>query len=150
MRRLHFALLTALTLTLAGCDFPKDADGTLDRARADGMIRAGFVLLHPGQTEPEGRDAEVVAAWAEREGLDIEWQGGAETDLVASLESREMAIVVGRIAPDAEWTASVGFTLPVPPGSRGEEDVIVLTSPGENALTYSLDRFIGSLPEPAP
>jgi hypothetical protein len=142
------AALAILALPLAGCDFPADADGTLDRARSAGVIRAGFVITGPGQSEPEGPDAAVVADWAEAEGLEVAWRGGAETDLIEQLTQRATAIVVGGFTADSVWTSEVGTSLQLPAGSGGEA-IVILVAPGESALLWSLDRFIGSLPDRA-
>lgn len=136
-------------LTLAGCDFPADAGGTLERARAEGTIRAGFVLREPGNTEPHGSDAEAVAGWAAREGLALVWEGGAETAIVEKLKRRSLALAVGGFTTHSVWMSEVGVSLVIEGSGAAAEPLVVFVAPGENALLFSLDRFIGALPEPA-
>ena len=69
LRRL--LVLVAAAVLLAGCgtsllpdDFPADPDGTLDRIRADGVVRAG-ASPRPGWVEvgddaPTGREPRLV------------------------------------------------------------------------------------------
>jgi polar amino acid transport system substrate-binding protein len=104
------AALAALLVVVAGCDYPRDAQGTLDRVRG-GVIRVGyagrppFVLAESGRRE--GIEPRLVRAFADELGASIEWVPGSQLDLLHALEKRRLDLVI------------CGLTRDAPSGKRG-------------------------------
>lgn len=145
LRRL--LLLVAAVLLLAGCgtsllpdDFPADPDGTLDRVRADGVVRVGASprpgWVDVGDGDPTGREPRLVEAFAEDLGADVEWTVTGEEDLVRLLEEGEIDLAVGGFTDENAWVDKVGLT-------RAYAGVHVMMVPmGENAWLSRLERWL--------
>ena len=110
------AVLTAavlLALAVAGCGIPRDPEGTLDRVRG-GTLRAGITASEPWTTleggRPGGVEVELVERFAAELGARVEWVDGAEADLMAALEVRELDLVVGGLTADTPWQAKAAIT----------------------------------------
>lgn len=114
------AVLLALGLGLAGCDdFPKDAEGTLDRARAGGPLRVGWAPAEPwvrsvggGPDGPAGIEPDLVRAWARSIGARVEWVGGSEAQLVEALQENHLDIALAGFTKAAPWGGRMGRTQP--------------------------------------
>jgi polar amino acid transport system substrate-binding protein len=106
----------AAVLAIAGCQFPTDTEGTLDRVR-DGTLRVGvtpadpFVILAAG-SEPEGVEPELVRRFAERLGAEVEWVPGSEAELMGALHGRQLDIVITGLTRKSPWQAEVTLTRP--------------------------------------
>lgn len=145
LRRL--LLIVAAIALLAGCgtpllpdDFPADPDGTLDRIRADGVVRVGASprpgWVEVGDGDPTGREPRLVEAFAEDLGADVEWTVTGEEDLVRMLEEGEIDLAVGGFTDKNAWVDKVGLT-------RAYAGVHVMMVPmGENALQSRLERWL--------
>ena len=157
LRRL--LVLVAAAVLLTGCgtsllpdDFPADPDGTLDRIRADGVVRVG-ASPRPGWVEvgddaPTGREPELVEAFAESLGADVEWTVTGEEELVRLLEDGEIDLAVGGFTADNLWVSKVGLTR-----SYAEVEVagtteahVMMVPMGENALQSELERWLDTQP----
>jgi polar amino acid transport system substrate-binding protein len=153
LRRL--LLLVAAVVLLAGCgtsllpdDYPADPDGTLDRIRADGVVRVGASprpgWVEVGDGDPTGREPGLVEAFAESLGADVEWTVTGEEDLVRLLEEGEIDLAVGGFTDTNAWVDKVGLTR-----SYAEVEVagtteahVMMVPMGENALMSRLERWL--------
>jgi polar amino acid transport system substrate-binding protein len=115
-RRLAAASVAALALALAGCQYPADVDGTLDRARG-GTLRVGvtpadpFVTLADG-SEPRGVEVELVKRFARQLDAAIEWVPGSEAALMGALHGRQLDIVIAGLTRKSPWQTEVTLTRP--------------------------------------
>jgi polar amino acid transport system substrate-binding protein len=153
LRRL--LLLVAAVVLLAGCgtsllpdDYPADPDGTLDRIRADGVVRVGASprpgWVEVGDGDPTGREPRLVEAFAEDLGAEVEWTVTGEEDLVRLLEEGEIDLAVGGFTDTNAWVDKVGLTR-----SYAEVEVagtteahVMMVPMGENALMSRLERWL--------
>lgn len=133
------ALLAAVAL--AGCDFPRDAEDTLERIRADGVLRVGVTERPPwvaGKApEPGGIEPRVISAFAATLGARIEWVGGSESTLAKALESRRIDVMIGGYTRDTPWKKHLAATQPYVT-SR-----IVVAAPLTSAPPASKDELEG-------
>lgn len=144
-----FAGALAGVLLLAGCaSLPRDPDGTLERVRASGVLRAGasptqgFVAVDAdGVTGPE---VELVAGFADGLGARVEWRAGGEEELVTAMEAGELDVLVGGLTEQTPWDDRVSVTRPYLTTRRGDRDVRhVLAVPlGENATLVALETYL--------
>jgi polar amino acid transport system substrate-binding protein len=108
------ALLAALAL--AGCQFPADVEGTLERARG-GVLRVGvtearpFVELTDGR-EPGGVEAELVRRFARRIDARVRWVEGSEAELMGALAGGQLDVVIGGLTRRSPWQREVALTRP--------------------------------------
>jgi polar amino acid transport system substrate-binding protein len=153
LRRL--LLLVSAVVLLAGCgtsllpdDYPADPDGTLDRIRADGVVRVGASprpgWVEVGDGDPTGREPGLVEAFAESLGAEVEWTVTGEEDLVRLLEEGEIDLAVGGFTDTNAWVDKVGLTR-----SYAEVEVagtteahVMMVPMGENALMSRLERWL--------
>jgi polar amino acid transport system substrate-binding protein len=110
-----FAIAVAALAVLAGCDWPRDAAGTLDDVRG-GTLRVGvtdnppWVVLQ--SDTPSGVEVRLVEGLAEDLGADIEWVEGSDADLMEALHGRSLHLVIGGFDATAPWTKQVSLTRP--------------------------------------
>ena len=108
-----FAMVTLFAvLLLAGCDFPRDAEGTLDRVRKDGVLRVGVTERPPwvyreGQSV-RGIEPRIVDAFARTLGAAPEWIEGSESALAAALKARRIDLMIGGHTRDTPWQKHAG------------------------------------------
>ena len=109
------ALLAAVT-AMAGCDFPRDAKDTLERIRADGVLRVGITERPPWVTgrvpDPAGIEPRVISAFAATLDARIEWVAGSESTLARALESRRIDVMIGGYTRDTPWKKHLAATQP--------------------------------------
>ena len=145
LRRL--LVLVAAAVLLAGCgtsllpdDFPADPDGTLDRIRADGVVRAGASprpgWVEVGDGDPTGREPRLVEAFAADLDAEVEWTVAGEEELVRLLEDGEIDLAVGGFTEANAWVSEVGLTRPYA-GTH-----VMMVPMGENALQSRLERWL--------
>lgn len=105
---------TLVVLSIAGCDFPRDAGGTLARIRSEGVLRAGYterppwVLLENGKLA--GIEPRLIEAFASSQGARVEWVSGSESSLVEALHAGQIAILVGGFLSDTRWTSRAALS----------------------------------------
>ena len=108
------AALTAAS-ALAGCEYPRDAGGTLQHVRG-GTLRVGATESDPWVIRsPEGlQGAEVrlVEQLAASLGARVAWTEGSEGELMKALQLRELDLVVGGIDRTAPWDKEASLTQP--------------------------------------
>lgn len=140
--------LLLLTLPLlAGCHFPDDPDGTLDRVQ-DGRLRAGLSARDPWTRvvdgQPAGPEARLVEDFAAGLNARVEWTVGSESDLFEALRKRDLDLVVGGLTDDTPWKDQVGLTDPylkLKTDGHTERHVIAV-APGENRWLMRLEEFL--------
>lgn len=134
-----------MALALCGCgvSIPADPDGTLDQVRSSGVLHAGASPREGwvgivGDGPPTGREVEMVTAYAEHLGAEVEWTVTGEEELVELLDEGELDVAVGGFTEDNAWVDGVGLTRPYA-GTH-----VVMVRMGENALQSDLERWLDS------
>lgn len=111
-----FGLLCLLCSLSAGCDLPRDPDGTLARVRG-GVLRVGIVENYPWASlvegaPPQGVEVKLIEEFASELDARPEWIGGGEQAHMEALEAGELDIVIGGVTTDSPWVTKVGVTRP--------------------------------------
>ena len=134
MTKLVLACLVAVLA--AGCQYPRDPDGTLDRVQG-GVMRVGAVEADPwviieGDEPTGGAEVELVRAFAERLDARIEWLQGSEEELVDAAKEGQVDLLIAGMTNRSRWKKDVAFTRPyvqtrtvigAPPGSSFPDDL---------------------------
>ncbi|QGQ19294.1 transporter substrate-binding domain-containing protein [Cellulomonas sp. JZ18] len=153
MRRTTALVSAVLVVLTAGCGVtvPTDPEGTLERVRG-GQLRVGVTVREPwtslpdgDDAPPEGREVDLVVAFAEHLDAEVEWQVGSEEQLVAALEEGDVEMLVGGLTASSPWSSRVALTRPyvtVPDEHGDEENHVMATRAGENAFLVELERFL--------
>jgi ABC-type amino acid transport substrate-binding protein len=143
-------VLLLVSLTGCGLTIPTDPDGTLDRVRAEEVLRAG-ASPSPGWVEvagtsqnPSGREVELVEAFAASLDADVIWTVAGEEHLVGLLEDGKLDLVVGGITDKNPWMEKAALTRPyVEQRVSGTTEAHVMMLPmGENAFQSELERWL--------
>jgi ABC-type amino acid transport substrate-binding protein len=137
---MRIVLLAGLfPLLLAACNFPRDADGTLDRV-GGGALRVGVSEHRPWVVQrngkAEGIEPSLIARWAESLNAKVEWSPGSESELAKALEEGRYDLLIGGFTTSSPWVSKAAPTQPY------YRDHVILARQGENALLLSLDRFL--------
>lgn len=147
MRRIAATLLAAALL--AGCSIPTDMEDTLSRVRDGGVMRVGMSASEPWTELVDGRrggvEVELVEAFAEAQGAEIEWTDGGEEELVEDLRNGALDLVIGGITAKSPWKKKTAPTRPyaTTPGRHSpREKHVMLVRPGENDFLTELDFFL--------
>jgi polar amino acid transport system substrate-binding protein len=107
-------LLVAVAAT--GCQYPRDPDGTLNRAEG-GVMRVGvteadpWVLLEDDRPVG-GAEVELARRFARDVGARIEWVQGSEEELVDAAKEGQVDLIVGGLTNKSRWKKDVAFTRP--------------------------------------
>lgn len=108
-------LFVALLVLLAGCDLPRDMDGTLERVTG-GTLRVGVAGDGPwarlAGEHAAGVEAALVRRAARRLDARVHWVAGQPDDLLAALERGHLDLVVGGLLDTTPWRDRVGLTRP--------------------------------------
>jgi polar amino acid transport system substrate-binding protein len=142
--RLAVALWALITV---GCDLPRDADGTMHRARG-GIIRVGAVHNPPwvDTTTPEvsGVEAALVKDIAQQIGARIEWTRWPESELMTALHERRIDLVAAGLLDSSPWQQEVALTRPYFVEHRGSTTRrhVLATAPGENGWLVHVERTL--------
>lgn len=133
--RLAAALAVIGCAIAAGCQFPRDPEGTLDRV-TDGTMRVGVIDNPPSvrlaDGEPSGVEPELVRRFAASLGAEIEWIEGSETELVEAMRGYQLDLLIGGLTNNSLWQREVAVTSPyldtevqfaVPPGTELPDDL---------------------------
>ena len=105
MRR--FAVLIAAALLFGACQYPRDTEGTLDRARG-GTLRVGVAPADPWSAV----ERRLVREFAETLDARVEWVEGTESDLMEGLAGRQLDIVIAGLTRRSVWMNEVALTRP--------------------------------------
>jgi polar amino acid transport system substrate-binding protein len=108
-------VLALAAIMLAGCEFPRDPEGTLDRVRG-GVMRVGVTPADPWVTleggEPAGVEVELVKRFADTLDARIEWVEGSESDLIEALHGRQVDLVIAGVTRRSAWVREAALTRP--------------------------------------
>src|SRR3712207_3693414 len=114
MRTLCCVLLRGVT-AVAGCQYPRDVEGTLDRVEG-GTMRVGVSDNEPWVNldgpEPSGVEPEIVRRFARTIDADIHWVQGDSEELVEALERVQLDVVVAGITRTSVYKKRVALTRP--------------------------------------
>jgi hypothetical protein len=148
--RIVTAALALSSTLLAGCDLPRDPEGTLERVRG-GVLRAGVCESPPWVTragdQPSGVEPAVLQRFAAELGARIEWRWGSAEEHLAALERFELDLAACGLERTTPWKKRVALTVPycveepAPDGGARAEHVLAVP-PGENAWLVALERFL--------
>lgn len=100
---------------LAGCQYPRDVEGTLDRVEG-GTMRVGVSDNEPWVNldgpQPTGVEPEIVRRFAASIDAKVEWVQGDSEELVEALETGQLDVVIAGITRTSEYRRKVGLTRP--------------------------------------
>ena len=135
-----------LGVLLAGCDMPRDPNGTIERARG-GVLRVGAAtappwVVHRTDGRPVGLEAELVTEFARSLDARVEWHRGSADELLEKLQKRELDVVIAGLTATTPWKTHVGITRPY--RKDHEHERVLAVAAGENATLVALDRLIES------
>jgi polar amino acid transport system substrate-binding protein len=133
VRPLTVALL--LAAIAAGCQYPRDPDGTLNRVDG-GVMRVGVTAADPwvlldGDRPVGGAEVELARRFARDVGARIAWVQGSEEELVDAAKEGQVDLIVGGLTSKSRWKKDVAFTRPyvearavvgIPPGESYPDD----------------------------
>ena len=148
IRWIHAGLIL---FAAAGCDLPRDSDGTLDRVRG-GTMRVGFVVDTPWTTDSAGGvggiEGGLVQSLARELGARASWKRGQQDYLLTALQHRELDLVIGGLTADSPWSKQVAFTRPYftdtvsVSGSLKPREHVLAVAPGENAWLTRVEQML--------
>lgn len=135
--------VAAAAMTLAGCDFPRDGRGSLERIRFEHRLRAGVTASAPavilaGGAPPSGEEIDLLRGWAMELNAEIVWTSGSAINLVERLKRGELDVLAAGLPAKNPWRAEIALTKPY----RDEGHTVLAVAPGESALLLSLDRYL--------
>jgi polar amino acid transport system substrate-binding protein len=115
VRALTLVMLLA-ALATAGCQYPRDPDGTLNRVEG-GVMRVGVTDADPwvaleGDRPVGGAEVELARRFARDLGARIEWVQGSEEELVDAAKEGQVDLIIGGITSKSRWKKDVAFTRP--------------------------------------
>jgi polar amino acid transport system substrate-binding protein len=113
--RLTVILLLA-AIGAAGCQYPRDPDGTLNRVE-DGVMRVGVTEADPwvvleGDRPVGGVEVELARRFARDVGARIEWVEGSEEELVDAAKEGQVDLILGGLTNKSRWRKDVALTRP--------------------------------------
>jgi polar amino acid transport system substrate-binding protein len=128
-------VLLLAAIAAAGCQYPRDPDGTLNRVEG-GVMRVGVTEADPwvvldGDRPVDGVEVELARRFARELGARIEWVQGSEEELVDAAKEGQVDLILGGLTSKSRWKKDVAFTRPyvetravvgVPPGSSYPDD----------------------------
>ena len=116
MRRRHAFLLVVCAVAFAGCQFPKDPEGTLNKVRDRGTMKVGITHADPfvnlENPEPAGVEVALIEEFARHLGVEIEWVEGSESQLAELLEGTEIDVMLAGLERQSPLQQDVALTRP--------------------------------------
>lgn len=115
MRTLALGILLA-ALPGAGCQYPRDPDGTLNRVEG-GVMRIGVTAADPwvlvaGDKPSGGIEVELARRFARDVGARIEWVPGSEEQLVDAAKEGQVDLILAGLTSKSSRKKDVAFTRP--------------------------------------
>jgi polar amino acid transport system substrate-binding protein len=111
------ALVAAMAAAVAaGCQYPRDPDGTLNRVEG-GVMRVGVSESDPwvvmeGDEPSGGAEVELARRFARDVGARIEWVQGSEEELVDAAKEGQVDLILAGLTNKSRWKKDVAFTRP--------------------------------------
>ena len=131
------AVFVLVVLVAAGCDFPRDPRGTLERVQ-NGTMRVGIVENDPWtrmeEGHPSGVEVELLKAFARELGAEASFVPGTTPELLEAAKEAEVDVLIGGFtstSPGVSEGKEAGVTgtylitrsvVGVPPGTHAFED----------------------------
>lgn len=129
------AFAALLALVAAGCEFPRDVEGTLDRVEG-GTMRVGVVHNPPwvdlSGAEPTGVEPRLIRRFAATLDAEIEWVEGTESELAEAMHGFQLDVLIGGLDRGSPWKTDIALTRPyvdteiefaIPPGEELPDDL---------------------------
>jgi polar amino acid transport system substrate-binding protein len=115
VRPIALAVLAA-AIVAAGCQYPRDPDGTLNRVEG-GVMRVGVTESDPwvlldGDEPAGGVEVELARRFARDLGARIEWVQGSEEELVDAAKEGQVDLILAGLTTKSRWKKDVAFTRP--------------------------------------
>jgi hypothetical protein len=135
-------LLLLLALLPTACaDYPRDAAGTLDRVRAEQILRVGVVAGEVGPAERTRLDA-YIAAVGRATGARPEMTTGPAEPLLLQLERGSIDLAIGAFSEESPWATEVAIIEPlaVREADGGRVALNAVARNGENGWILLLER----------
>jgi hypothetical protein len=136
------SLLAALLVGsgLAGCDLPRDPEGTLQAVRGR-ELRVG--VLNFGVNAE--KDRPIVERLATSIGAKVTYVEGDAHALFEDLKRGRIHLVIGGVPKSTPFAKELGLSKPLGPlhGAHEEDDRVVAVRPGENAFLLRVNQAIG-------
>jgi polar amino acid transport system substrate-binding protein len=109
-------VLLLAAIAVAGCQYPRDPDGTLNRVEG-GVMRVGVTEADPwvlldGDRPVGGAEVELARRFARDVGARIEWVHGSEEELVDAAKEGQVDLILGGLTSKSRWKKDVAFTRP--------------------------------------
>ena len=135
-------LLCLALLTLAGCDLPKDPEGTLERVRG-GELRVGVLTGNP---RAEAEDRRIVDALAAAIQARPSFHPNDAHHLLWDLQHGGLDLVIGGMPAKTPFSQDVGLSKTAGPLFRpGEaEERVLAVRNGENGFLLAVNEAIES------
>jgi polar amino acid transport system substrate-binding protein len=132
-----------VSLLAAGCDLPRDPEGTLEEVRG-GSLRVGVLQ---GNRYAEQVDRQIVGEIARRLQAQPAFSTAEAHTLFEMLHRGEIHIVIGGIPTNTPFGPDAGLSRPAGPlfQSAGDEDRVLAVRSGENAFLKLVNEEIGDV-----
>jgi polar amino acid transport system substrate-binding protein len=138
----HACLFLACAIAAAGCQFPKDPEGTLDKVRERGLMKVGVTHADPFVNlegpEPAGVEVELIKEFARHLDVEIEWVEASESQLVELLQGTEIDVMLAGIDRQSVLQQEVALTRPY----ANVEIVIAVPPDAETPDVEGLDVLV--------
>jgi polar amino acid transport system substrate-binding protein len=158
-RLLGALALLAAGLLAAGCQFPRDVEGTLQDVRG-GVLHVGVTEHEPWvslrASEPSGVEVGLIREFAARLDARVDYTQGSEEELAEALHRGALDVVIGGISDRTQWRRGLGMTKPylttsmvvgMPPGRELRDGERIVTEAGTEA-TWLLEKETGAIAVP--
>ena len=128
-------------LACAGCDYPRDIEGTSEKVRASGTVRIGLAEFAPSARPAALR---FVAAVERASGARARFERAPAEALLARLEAGKLDLVLGDFAEDSPWLDDAALIEPLTRRIVGERVVGLapVARNGENAWIGLVERTV--------
>lgn len=138
-------LAICIVLACAGCDYPRDADGTTNRVRSSATIHVGLAAFAPPDTQLARR---FLAAMERASGANAQIERASAEALLARLEAGEIDLVLGEFAEDSPWIDDATLIEPLTRRIVGGRVVGLapITRNGENQWISLVERTVRGTP----
>jgi polar amino acid transport system substrate-binding protein len=143
--------LLVAALVATGCQYPRDPDGTLNRASNGGVLRVGVSEADPwvlmdGDEPSGGAEVELARQFARDIGARIEWVQGSEEQLVEAAKEGQVDLIIAGLTMKSRWKKDVAFTRPYV-DSRTVVGISPGTSPPDDFTGVPVFAELGSVEE---
>lgn len=130
-------------LALAGCDVPRDPEGTLSDVRGKTLI----VGVNDGNEPADERERAVLERFAESVNADISYHRAEFHRLAADLKNGRIHVIAGHLPKTTPFSKEIGLSVPVSSMELDGERVetVFAVRKGENGLLTSLETALGEV-----